>query len=182
MSIQFNPHKSCMACYRNVFRFQSGSRGRASIEACIENCETLLDEVSPIALNAVRIYSAIANQLNIGGMGTILGIHHSAIHSYLQMCGFYGLEYRVLFSKVLELDGIARQMREKYSGVGSGAGRGLSAGGSRYGSGQGITKINGVPTSGTPSFQNNSDSTNYSPSLQSKVIPFHVNITERNRK
>jgi hypothetical protein len=95
-------------------KFPQGSRWRESIERCILNCETLLDDLSILSEKAIRVYTATANQLLVAGMGAVLGINHLAIHEYMRMCGWEGLEYRIIFEKVVEMDGIARSFRDKY--------------------------------------------------------------------
>jgi len=62
----------------------------------------------------LKLYQQVSSQLVVAGMGTVLGINHLAVHEYLKMLQFKGLEYRFLFNKINQLSNLARTTAEKH--------------------------------------------------------------------
>ena len=77
--------------------------------------DSMQDVLSAITQQAFQVFNATSNQMIVAGMGAVLGISHQAIHEYMRtQYDFTKLEYRVVFNRVLSIDRIAGQMREKH--------------------------------------------------------------------
>ena len=77
--------------------------------------DSMQDVLSAITQQAFQVFNATSNQMIVAGMGAILGVSHQAIHEYMRtQYDFTKLEYRIVFNRVLSIDRIAGQMREKH--------------------------------------------------------------------
>lgn len=82
---------------------------------CITHCDDLVSGYSPYNQQALDAFLILSDQVIVAGMGSILGLNHLSIHAYFQMMEYSGAQYRMLFHRVLQLDGEFRSVQRKYS-------------------------------------------------------------------
>lgn len=129
-------------------KYEPGNQFYEAALVCVMHCEGLLAGIHPFYAEALRIYSAISDQVIVAGFGDVIGLQHEAVHKYMERSGYLGggeLRYQKLFEKVLD---IHRKLHSK----------------------KGITLTNNGKSPSSPSSSDLSSSSHPS-SLTSKTIP-----------
>ena len=90
--------------------------GQAAL-SCIEDCEKLITSISQWDRKALELYDFLSNQVLVAGMGEIIGINHLAVHEYLRLLEYTPFEHRMVFQRILQIEGATRTELAKYKKI-----------------------------------------------------------------